>query len=116
MDLQHLHWLTLYCLTDYCSVSCFVDDFIDKYSQALTLGKNIIFAADLNCDMLKPRSAEAVALQDQCDCVNLSQLIKEPTRVTETSSTLIDVIMTSSIDLVERSGVLKSLTSDHFLV
>ena len=97
-------------------VSCFVDDFMDKYSQALTLGKNIIVAADLNCDMLKPRSPEAVALQDLCDSVNLTQLIKDPTRVTETSSTLIDVIMTSSTDLVERSDVLKSHISDHYLV
>ena len=102
---------------EYCPVSCFVDDFMEKYSQALTFGKNIIVAADLNCDMLKPRCPEAVALQDLCDSVNLTQLIKEPTRVTETSSTLIiDVIMTSSIDLVERSGVLKSHISDHYLV
>ena len=57
---------------DYCPVSCFVDDFMDKFSQALTLGKNIIVAADLNCDMLKPRSPEAVALQDLCDSVNLT--------------------------------------------
>ena len=101
---------------DYCPVSCFVDDFMDKYSQALTFGKNIIVAADLNCDMLKPRSPEAVALQDLCDSVSLTQLIKEPIRVTETSSTLIDVIMTSSTDLVERSDVLKSHISDHYLV
>ena len=101
---------------DYCPVSCFVDDFMEKYSQALTFGKNIIVTADLNCDMLKPRPPEAVALQNLRDSVNLTQLIKEPTRVTETSSTLIDVIMTSSIDLVERSGVLKSHVSDHYLV
>ena len=37
---------------EYCPVSCFVDNFMDKYSQALTFGKNIIVAADLNCDML----------------------------------------------------------------
>ena len=36
--------------------------------------------------------------------------------MTETSSTLNDVIMTSSIDLVERSGVLNSHISDHYLV
>ena len=41
---------------------------------------------------------------------------QESSRVTETSSTPIDVIMTSSIDLVERSGVLKSHISDHYLV
>ena len=66
--------------------------------------------------MLKPRSLEAVALQDLCDSVNLTQLIKESTRLTETSSTLIDVIMTSGIDLVERSGVLKSHINDYYLV
>ena len=70
-------------------MSCFVDDFVDEYSQALTFGKNIIIAADLNCDMLKTRSPEAVALQDLCDSVNLSRLIREPTRVTVSSSTLI---------------------------
>ena len=56
---------------DYCPVSCFVDDFMENYSQALTFGKNIIVTADLNCDMSKPRSPEAVALQDLCDSVNL---------------------------------------------
>ena len=86
-------------------MSCFVDNFMDKYSQAPTLGKNIIVTADLNCNMLK-----------QCHSVNLTQLIKESPCVTETSSTLNDVIMTSSIDLVERSGVLKSHISDHYLV
>ena len=49
----------------------FYDDFMENYSQALTFGKNIIVAADLNCDMSKPRSPEAVALQDLCDSVNL---------------------------------------------
>ena len=32
---------------EYCPVSCFVDNFMDKYSQALTFGKNIIVAAEL---------------------------------------------------------------------
>ena len=99
---------------EYCPVACFVDNFMDKYSQALTFGK--ISSSLLNCDMLKPQSLEAVALQDLCHSVNFTQLIKESTRVTETSSTLNDVIMTFSIDLVERSGVLKSHISDHYLV
>ena len=37
---------------------------------------------------------EAVALQNLCHSVNLTQLIKELTPMTETSSTLNDVIMT----------------------
>ena len=46
---------------EYCLVSCFGDDFMDEYSQVLTFGKNIIITADLNCDMLRPHSPEAVA-------------------------------------------------------
>ena len=84
--------------------------------KRLPLGKDILVAGDLNCDMLKLRSPEANALLDLCNSVNLTQLIKEPTRVTENSSTHIDVIMTSSNNIVEDSGVVVSHISDHFLV
>ena len=89
---------------------------MDKYTQALTFGKDILVAGDLNCDMFKPCSPEANALLDLCNSVNLTQLIKEPTRVTENSSTLIDVIMTSSNYIVEDSRVVVSHISDHFLL
>ena len=101
---------------DYCPLPCFVNNFMDKYTQALTFGKDILVAGELVCDMLKPRSPEANALLDLCNSVNLTQLIKEPTRVTENASTLIDVIMTSSNNIVEDSGVVVSHISDHFLV
>ena len=101
---------------DYCPLPCFVNNFMDKYTQALTFVKDILVAGELVCDMLKPRSPEANALLDLCNSVNLTQLIKEPTRVTENASTLIDVIMTSSNNIVEDSGVVVSHISDHFLV
>ena len=90
---------------DYCPLPYFVNNFMDKCTQALTFGKDFLVAGDLNCDMLKPRLTEANALLDLCNSVNLTQLIKEPTRVTGNSSTLIDVIMTSSNNIVEDSGV-----------
>ena len=71
--------------------------------------KEIIVVGDLNCDLLKPDSPEAMSLLDFCTSVNQTQLIKEPTRVTETSSSLIDIIMTSNVSLVENHGV------DHYL-
>ena len=110
----------VFCVTyrpDYCPVSCFVDDFMDKYSQALILGKPLIITGDLNCNLLEPGCPEAVALLDFCKSVNLTQLIKEPTRMTETSSTLLDVIITpTNTNLVESSGVLPCHISDHYLV
>ncbi len=88
---------------------------MENYTYALTLGKEIIVVGDLNCDVLKPDSPSAVALLNFCESVNLTQLIKEPTRVTENSASLIDVIMTSNVNLVENHGVVSSHISDHYL-
>ena len=46
----------------------------------------------------------------------MKQLITEPTRVTPTSETLIDVIMTCNSALVTDSGVFETHISDHYLV
>ena len=65
----------VFCVTyrpDYCPVSCFVDDFMDNYSQALILGKPLMITGDLNCNLLEPGCPEAVALLDFCKSVNLS--------------------------------------------
>ena len=63
-------------------MSCFVDDCMDNYSQALTLGKPLLITSDLNCNLLETGYSEAVALLDFCKSVNLTQLINEPTRMT----------------------------------
>ena len=98
-----------------CPTSCFVDDFMDKYSQALTHGKEIFIAGDLNCNVMK-HSPEANALNDLCSNLNLTQLITSLTRETSESSTLIDVIMTSNPGLVVESGTVETRISDHHLV
>ena len=46
----------------------------------------------------------------------MKQLTTEPTRVTATSETLIDVIMISNSALVIDSGVIETHISDHYLV
>ena len=101
---------------DYCPTSTFHDIFMENYLHALTLGKEIIVIGDLNCDLLKPDSPETMSLLDFCTIVNQTQIIKEPTRVTETSSSLIDIIMTSNVSLVENYGVGLSHISDHYLI
>ena len=79
--------------------SCFVDNFMEKYSQALTHGKKIFIAGDLNCNVMK-HSPEADALDDLCSSLNLTQLTISLTRETSESSSLINVIMTSKPGLV----------------
>ena len=98
-----------------CPVTCFMDDLAPNYLQALTHGKDVFLLGDLNCNMLKD-IPESRALREFCTCLNLSQLITSPTRVTERSSPLIDVIMTSNSSLIIENGTLDAHLSDHYLV
>ena len=98
-----------------CPVTCFAEDFVPRYSQALMLRKEVIITGDLNCNLLS-NSPESHALKDLCTLLNLAQLISKPTRVTETTETLIDVMLTTNPDLLRRSDVCEITISDHFLV
>ena len=50
------------------------------------------------------------------DMYNFKQLIDKATRVTETTSTLLDHIYTNNKDIVSQSGVIETGISDHFMV
>ena len=63
---------------------------------------------DLNCDLK--------ALLNITDIYGLDQLINKPTRVTPTTSTLIDLIFTNRPENVYCSGVSHVAISDHSLV
>ena len=51
-----------------------------------------------------------------CTTFGLTQLINSPTRITESSQSLIDVIMTINKEIVTSSGVLASSISDQNLI
>lgn len=46
----------------------------------------------------------------------LEQLINEPTRTTQTSSTLIDLVLTSHLEKITKSGLVQLGLSDHDLI
>ena len=50
------------------------------------------------------------------DFYHFKQLIDRATRVTDTSSTLLDHIYTNNKDIVSQSGVIETGISDHFMV
>ena len=71
---------------------------------------------DANCDLLT-KNPKGEALSAFCACVNATQLIDEPTRVTKTTRSLLDVVViVSNQGVVKSSGVLQLTISDHFLV
>ena len=53
-----------------------------------------------------------ILLNSLCASLNMKQLITQPTRETETSKTLIDIILTS---MAVESGIVKTHISDHCL-
>lgn len=109
----HQLWLTVQCKKmkslvvcvtyrpDDSPLSSFEDILKPNYIQAALLNKPIVILGDLNCDCLRVSRPESKALQCFSDELNLSQLIKSPTRITDTTESLLDVILVSSPTLVE---------------
>ena len=84
-------------------------------------GKKIILMGDTNCDLLNEKTCSSAAnysryIRDLYELLRLNQLICKPTRVTLTTSTLIDHISTTCIDNIFESGMHKVSLSDHYRV
>ena len=98
-----------------CPLACFQNLLKPSYVTALTMNKPIIILGDLNCNILK-QCPENKLLTDISEELNLNQIINVPTRITDCSQSLIDVILISNPDLVCDSGVVDTAISDHFPV
>ena len=72
----------------------------------------MIALGDLNDDLLNEHSKLKKILRME----KLDQVIREPTRTTLTSKTLLDVIITNNVNMILSSGVVKSHISDHDLI
>ena len=75
---------------------------------------------DLNCDMLKADSDSNIPtkkIKSLYELYQLTQLINEATRVTMTTTSLIDHIVTNTPEKISDSGVIHTgIISDHSLV
>ena len=98
-----------------CHVSCFEDFLKPSSTHALSLNKPVIILGDLNYNLLQ-QNPDGLSLLNFVSELNLEQLITSPTRTTEFSESLIDVVISSTPDLVQESGVIETCISDHFSV
>ena len=100
-----------------CPLTCFQSLLKPSYITALAMNKPIIILGDLNCNTLK-ECPENKALSEILLELNLTQIINDnkPTRITDRSESLIDVILISNPDLVRDSGVINIAISDHLPV
>ena len=96
-------------------LECLQNDLMPKYVKALSLNRDIVLTGDMNCNLLTD-NPKGNALRSFCADINSTQLIDKPTRVTKTSSNLVDVVMVSNPELVKTSDVIDLIISDHLLV
>ena len=62
------------------------------------ISSDVIFLSDFNCDMMEPNKLPMDS-RDLCDLLhiyNLENLMTSPTRITKTSKTLLDLILTNN--------------------
>ena len=102
-------------------------DTFDKIEQVLRFleseGKEIILQGDTNCNILnfedsseslEPHAPNHVKrINDIYQSFRLEQLIKEATRETTETSTLLDHVAVSNVNNIVESGVFRVALSDH---
>lgn len=97
-------------------VRCFDTDLTPTFIAASLHNKPIHILGDLNCNLLNPDNPDSGALLEFCRLYNLSQMVKTPTRVTASTKTLIDVILSSNAQQVRETIVKLCSISDHDIV
>lgn len=93
----------------------FIEDIEKTFVDSLLLGMEVIIIGDLNCN-LQGNCPDGRTLSDFCATFNLTQMVKEPTRVTDKSQTLIDVVLTTNENIINACEVMSSTISHHSLV
>ncbi len=88
------------------------DDFCTVLDKINFEREELIIAGDLNSDMLadNPRSRH---LKDIINIYGLDQVVRQPTRITPNTRTLLDVYITSRRSLISKCFTLVPICSDH---
>ena len=76
--------------------------------------KEILLTGDLNCDYLDPKNHRDIKGILERNC--LKQLIKQPTRITEHSKTLIVIFCSNNTRTISNIFIEPSSASDHDII
>lgn len=95
----------------------FLSNFEDTVSDIFPRCNEVICGGDINIDMLDLSNRKTLLFTECFESFNFKQVINNPTRVTNSSSTLLDIILISNDLNYEKCGV-KNVpnVSDHYLV
>ena len=88
----------------------------ESISAVISQGKDFVLLGDLNCDLKRTDYPQTKSLNAIIRSYHLKQTINEETRISQNSSSLIDlVISTDSLQLL-KSGSIHNTISDHSLI
>ncbi len=88
-------------------------DYIQDVLHHMLMPKKTIFLlGDLNDDLLQSNSKISLIIKNK----KLLQVIEKPTRITPTSATLLDVIITNKLHIVLSSDMIPHYVADHDLI
>lgn len=77
----------------------------------------VLFGGDLNVDLLNKNNAASLLLTNFFNKYGLFQIVDKPTRITDNTQTLIDLIVSTSSDIIANCEVINADgISDHRLV
>ena len=91
-------------------------DMVDTIETVHNADKHIVLLGDMNYNYTFDESMSENQICLLENMFLLKQLIDTPTRVTENSSSLIDIILSNEPNLHVMSGVYQTSISDHYLV
>jgi len=96
--------------------SSYLSDMLDQLDFIHAHYDKVILMGDLNFDYKPEVSVSQCPIHNIETFYSMKQLITDPTRVTVTTSTLLDVIISNVPQLHVTSGVYEISVSDHYLV
>ena len=94
----------------------FYSEFAKQVEKIRDKRTNLLIMGDLNSDMLKHNEGFGKQLKLLIHSHDLKNIIKEPTRITGDTRTLIDVILINDKEKIINAGVLDTGISDNRLV
>lgn len=94
----------------------FLNELEDTLSVIFPTVNDIVCTGDFNINVLNLHSQCVSNLFSVLETFKLTQIIDSPTRITDSTSSLIDLIIVSSEERVIEKGILDSDLSDHQIV
>ena len=91
----------------------YFNDLGSQFGRLESQNRESIIMGDINCDFNIPSDNDTRHLRNILNSFGYSQLIKDPTRTTRKTSTIIDHLITNRPDVVSSCGVRPCGISDH---